>query len=298
MMKGLLSDEQNNRLEAIELERTLHHMMDAVYCPRCSTISIEDGDNCAQCSKCYYTFCSLCNEGWHPGTQCLTPQDKLELMRRRMEGSKSGEQEFRKREAELQSLAHIQVQAEWHRCRIWDAWDLLVALLTSLYMLCRNCKSTLLLVLCGRHARIMAFVRGKNAMPCLAWHSLLVTCAMQHKMLCSHEKLVLMPWCICQLTCSFVWSVHRVILFITHGHPETAVWLSLQKTCKQCPACGMAIERSEGCNKMTCGTCGAFFCYKCNQQIEGYKHYWNGNCVLFDLTEIQRWEHQMGQQMM
>ena len=110
-MKGLLSDEQNNRLEAVELERTLNHMMDAVYCPRCSTISIEDEDNCAQCSKCYYTFCSLCNEGWHPATQCLTAEDKLELMRRRTAGSKnvSDEREFRKREAELQNLAHIQV---------------------------------------------------------------------------------------------------------------------------------------------------------------------------------------------
>ncbi|KAL3133812.1 hypothetical protein ABBQ32_008286 [Trebouxia sp. C0010 RCD-2024] len=178
MMKGLLSAEQNNRLEAVELERTLNHMADAVYCPRCSTISIEDEDNCAQCSKCYFTFCSLCDASWHPGTQCLTPEAKLELMRRRMEGTKTGDAEFRKREAELQNLAHI------------------------------------------------------------------------------------------------------------------------QKTCKQCPACGMAIERSEGCNKMTCSACGAYFCYKCNQQIEGYKHYWNGGCVLFDLDEIQRWEQQMGQQMM
>lgn len=108
-MKGLLSAEQNNRLEAVELERTLNHMADAVYCPRCSTISIEDEDNCAQCSKCYFTFCSLCDASWHPGTQCLTPEAKLELMRRRMEGTKTGDAEFRKREAELQNLAHIQV---------------------------------------------------------------------------------------------------------------------------------------------------------------------------------------------
>jgi len=109
MVKSVLSDEQNNRLESVELERTLNHMMDAVYCPRCSTISLEDEDNCAQCSNCFFAFCSLCNESWHPGTKCLSPEDKLELMRRRMAGTKSGDREFRKREAELQNLAHIEV---------------------------------------------------------------------------------------------------------------------------------------------------------------------------------------------
>ena len=109
MVGSVLSDEQKARLEAVELERTLNLMMDAVYCPRCSTISIEDEDNCAQCSKCFYAFCSLCNESWHPGTKCLDAESKLELMRQRMIGTKSGEREFRKREAELQNLAHIQV---------------------------------------------------------------------------------------------------------------------------------------------------------------------------------------------
>ena len=52
----------------------------------------------------------------------------------------------------------------------------------------------------------------------------------------------------------------------------------------------MAIQKSEGCNKMTCGACGAFFCWRCNRAVEGYDHFRAGACVLFDHGEIQRWE--------
>ena len=110
MVNSLLSSSERDRLESVELERTLNHMADAVYCPRCSTISIEDQDNCAQCSKCFYDFCSLCSGPRHPGVKCLGPAEKLELMRHRMAGNKAGEAEFRKREAELQNLALIQVR--------------------------------------------------------------------------------------------------------------------------------------------------------------------------------------------
>ena len=51
-------------------------MPDVVFCPRCSSACLEDAQNCAQCPKCFFAFCSLCNESWHPGIEvCRYPRD-------------------------------------------------------------------------------------------------------------------------------------------------------------------------------------------------------------------------------
>lgn len=43
--------------------------------------------------------------------------------------------------------------------------------------------------------------------------------------------------------------------------PGLSFWSSpLQKMAKRCPKCGMATQKSEGCNKMSCGGCGAYWC--------------------------------------
>ena len=62
---------------------------------------------------------------------------------------------------------------------------------------------------------------------------------------------------------------------------------------KQCPRCNTGVVKSEGCNKMTCGGCGCFFCYKCGKEVFGYEHFREGDCSLFDLDAIAAWEREM-----
>lgn len=66
----------------------------------------------------------------------------------------------------------------------------------------------------------------------------------------------------------------------------------IEKTTKPCPSCGEAVERNQGCNKMTC-LCGSLFCYRCGEKVTGYQHFKEGgSCVLFDEAEILRWERE------
>ena len=61
----------------------------------------------------------------------------------------------------------------------------------------------------------------------------------------------------------------------------------IKKRARQCPTCKIFINRSEGCNKMTCAQCRTYFCYSCGIQISGYDHFnttpgKKGGCKIFD----------------
>ncbi len=66
----------------------------------------------------------------------------------------------------------------------------------------------------------------------------------------------------------------------------------IEKTSKACPSCGEGVQKSEGCNKMTC-LCGTTWCWRCGRQVNGYDHFKEKDgCVLFDDSEVLRWERE------
>ncbi|GAA5865604.1 hypothetical protein JCM3774_002065 [Rhodotorula dairenensis] len=51
-------------------------------------------------------------------------------------------------------------------------------------------------------------------------------------------------------------------------------WLQAHST--QCPGCSAWVEKSQGCNHMTCAKCATHFCYRCGKSIsprDPYKHF-------------------------
>lgn len=78
---------------------------------------------------------------------------------------------------------------------------------------------------------------------------------------------------------------------------ESTEWI--KSNSKPCPNCKSSIEKSHGCNKMTCSRCGRHFCWLCQTELDRsnpYRHFHFGASAcggkLFDGmdTEEEIWE--------
>lgn len=80
VLRAILDKDRYDRWERLVTSRAIGQMSDIVYCPACSSRSREvpvltEEDNLGRCFQCSYTFCGLCLQPYHPGTECISPTD-------------------------------------------------------------------------------------------------------------------------------------------------------------------------------------------------------------------------------
>ncbi|KAK9867526.1 hypothetical protein WJX84_010819 [Apatococcus fuscideae] len=110
-MADVLTEEEVKRWHDLEEQRIFERSGRAAYCPRCSAKCLEadDGSNCAQCPRCFFAFCTQCQDSWHPASQpCLSPEVALQALKLRMQGMQASASELKQRENDFLSLRAIQ----------------------------------------------------------------------------------------------------------------------------------------------------------------------------------------------
>ncbi|EJT97950.1 hypothetical protein DACRYDRAFT_91365 [Dacryopinax primogenitus] len=66
----------------------------------------------------------------------------------------------------------------------------------------------------------------------------------------------------------------------------------LKQSTMPCPGCQVYVEKSFGCNHMTCVKCGCHYCFSCGNKVNAkdpYAHFNGGRskCMLFDAKELR-----------
>ena len=95
------------------------------------------------------------------------------------------------------------------------------------------------------------------------------------------------------IPCAVAWHDHLTCQQYQHWRKENAQGdsalqeLAQREGWKDCPRCKLYIERSEGCNHLTC-TCGTHFCYLCGVVLDSadpHRHFNETPCLLFPIPD-------------
>ena len=54
---------------------------------------------------------------------------------------------------------------------------------------------------------------------------------------------------------------------VAQWHEDEANKQWMESETRACSGCGVRVQKSFGCNHMTCGRCQAHFCYRCGKSV-------------------------------
>jgi len=83
LLRRVLSEDLFLRWESLSLQKALEAMPDVTYCPRCEAVcwaNSDDGDDSADCPQCHFSFCTLCRNKRHVGSECMTAEERLTIL--------------------------------------------------------------------------------------------------------------------------------------------------------------------------------------------------------------------------
>lgn len=76
-VKALVSEEEFERFETLQVKTSLEAMPDVYWCPKCQTPAIKGQGDVCTCQACFFDFCVLCSAAWHPGVKCMSEEERL-----------------------------------------------------------------------------------------------------------------------------------------------------------------------------------------------------------------------------
>ncbi|CAK9034655.1 unnamed protein product [Durusdinium trenchii] len=277
----VLEEEQYERWHGLKLQRVLVSELEGVvFCPRCEEggretpvlpdEAVENEPPVARCGRCEYVFCSKCSGLYHGRDPCLHPEERAQqAAMRRLQGA-CGVAEKRKLQREA----------------------------TKGYLVCVSEGEDLPLIDAAGYAT-------EDQDPILAGDSVKAVHAGVPERITASTLWEAQRDNICNLGQVLLESPRPISIRFRRGNATQAAnrlkerrlmeeLLTLKEIAREsqvCPNCHVRVQRSAGCNHMTCTRCRTHFCYRCGKKLDPempYNHFSATGCTTFDTEEVRR----------